>query len=225
MSQSQLYFRLINVVGIDGSGKTKLCKALLHEIQKRYPAAEYAHSYHEPFILKPMKSIARAIFMRGTDESKDYSRYRERKFCASNRHKILSSVYGFVWILDYLLQAMIRVGFLSIMGRRIIIDRYVFDTVLNASLTANWPPGITHRILGALLKILPRPDVVFLIDLPEVVAFERKKDIQSVEYLEERRHLYLEMADIYGFIKLDGRDEPKAILAQAMGGLVDTNSM
>ena len=105
------------------------------------------------------------------------------------------------------------------MGKRIIIDRYVFDTVLNVSLTANWPPGITHRILGALLKILPRPNVVFLIDLPEVVAFERKKDIQSVEYLQERRHLYLEMAGLYGFIKLDGQDEPEAILAQAMRGL------
>ena len=54
--------------------------------------------------------------MRGTDEYKDYSRYRERKFCASSRHNILSSVYGFVWILDYLLQAMIRVGFLSYHG-------------------------------------------------------------------------------------------------------------
>jgi len=216
VSQSKLYSKMINVVGIDGSGKTKLCKALLQEIQKVYPATKYVHSYHEPFILKPMKLMAKAIFMRGTDESKDYSRYRERKFCASSRHKYLSSVYGFVWILDYTFQAVMRVGLLSFFGRRIIIDRYVFDTVLNASLTANWTPDITHRLVGALLKVLPRPDVVFLIDLPEVVAFERKKDIQSVEYLQERRHLYLEMANIYGFIKLDGLDEPQAILAQAM---------
>ena len=216
MSLPPVYFRLINVVGIDGSGKTILCKTLLNELQKRYPATEYAHSYHEPIILKPLKSIARAIFMRGTDESKDYSRYRARKFCASRRHKFLSSVYGFFWILDYFFQAMIRVGFLSIMGRRIIIDRYVFDTVLNASLTANWPSDITHRIIGTLLKFLPRPDVVFLIDLPEVVAFERKKDIPSVEYLQERRYRYLEMADAYGFIKLDGQEEPQTILARAI---------
>jgi dTMP kinase len=219
MRQSKLDFRLINVVGIDGSGKTNLCKALLHELQKNYPATEYVHSYHEPIILKPMKSMARAIFMQGTDEFANYSRYRERKFCTSNRHKYLSSVYGFVWILDYVFQALIRVGLLSLFGRRIIIDRYVFDTVINASLTANWAPGIAHRILGALLKILPSPNVVFLIDLPEIVAFERKKDIQSVEYLQERRHLYLKMADTYGFIKLDGQDEPRAILAKAMRGL------
>ena len=219
MIQSKLYSKLINVVGIDGSGKTELCKALLHEIQKRYPATKYVHSYHEPFILKPMKSIARAIFMHGTDEFADYSRYRELKFCTSSRHKYLSSVYGFVWILDYVLQAVMRVGLLNLFGRRIIIDRYVFDTVLNASLTANWTPDITHRILGGLLKILPRPDVIFLIDLPAVVAFERKKDIQSIEYLQERRHLYMEMADIYGFIKLNGQDEPQAVLAQAIRSL------
>ena len=214
--KSKLYSKLINVVGIDGSGKTKLCEALLHELQKRYPATKYVHSYHEPFLLKPMKSIARAFFLHGTDEFVDYSRYRELKFCTSSRHKYLSSIYGYVWILDYIFQAVMKVGLLSFLGRRLIIDRYVFDTVLNASLTANWTTDTTHRILGGLLKILPRPDVVFLIDLPEIVAFERKSDIQSIEYLQDRRHRYLEMAGIYGFIKLDGQVEPQAILAQAM---------
>jgi dTMP kinase len=217
--QSKLCSRLINVVGIDGAGKTKLCEALLHELQKRYPATEYVHSYHEPFILKPIKFIARAIFMRDTDESKDYSRYRERKYYASSRYNLLSSFYGFVWILDYALQAMMRVGLLSFLGKRIIIDRYVFDTVLNASLTSNWPPETTHRLVAILLRVLPKPDVVFLIDLPEAIAFERRKDIQSVEYLHERRHLYLDMADRYGFIKLNGQENPQAVLAQVLRGL------
>ena len=219
MSQSKLYYRLINVIGIDGSGKTKLCNALLHELQKRYPATKYVHSYHEPFILKPLKFIARAIFMRGTNEFVDYPHYRDVKVSTSRRHKHLSSIYGFVWILDYALQAMIRVGIQRLLGRRLIIDRYVFDTVLNASLTANWTQDITHMLVRTLLIVLPRPNVVFLIDLPEVVAFERKKDIQSVEYLKERRRLYLELADRYGFIKLNGRDEPHAVLAQAIRGL------
>lgn len=219
MIQSKLNFKLINVVGIDGAGKTKLCKALLQAVQKRYPAAEYVHSYHEPLILKPIKFLARAIFMRGVDEFKDHSRYRERKFYASNRYRLLSTIYGFVWILDYTLQTMMKVGLSSLLGRRIIIDRYVFDTVLNASLTSNWPSEMTHRLVTTLLKILPKPDVVFLIDLPEAVAFERKMDIQSVEYLHERRHLYLSMADRYGFIKLNGQDRPQAVLEQVLRGL------
>jgi dTMP kinase len=206
-------------VGIDGAGKTKLCMALLQELNKRYPGIKYVHSYHQPFILKPMKSIARSLFMRHTDEFADYSRYREVKYCTSSRHKYLSSIYGFLWIFDYVIQALMRVGLLSLFGRRIIIDRYVFDTVLNASLTANWTPDISHWLVGILLKVLPRPNVVFLIDLPEAVAFERKKDIQSVEYLQERRCLYLDMADRYGFVKLNGQDEPHALLAQVLRGL------
>ncbi len=219
MIQSKLNSKLINVVGIDGAGKTILCKALLQAVQKRYPATEYVHSYHEPFILKPIKFLARTIFMRGVDESIDYSRYRERKFYASNRYRLLSTIYGFIWILDYSLQTMMKVGLLRFLGRRIIIDRYVFDTVLNASLTSNWPPEITHRLVATLLKVLPKPDVVFLIDLPEVVAFERKMDIQSVEYLHERRRLYLDMADRYGFVKLNGQDRPQAVLAQVLQDL------
>jgi dTMP kinase len=218
--QSKLSFKIINVVGIDGAGKTKLCKALLLELQKRFPATAYVHSYHEPYILKPLKFVARAIFLRGTNPCVNYSDYRERKISASRNHKFLSNVYGFVWIVDYLFQTMIRIGNLSSIRRQIIFDRYVYDTVLNASLTANWSPDITQWLVRALLRVLPKPDVVFLIDLPELVAFERKNDIESVEYLQERRELYLEMADVFGFIKLDGLEDPKTILSKAMHDLV-----
>jgi len=67
-----------------------------------------------------------------------------------------------------------------------------------------------------MLKIFPKPDFVFMIDLPEEVAFNRKNDIQSVEYLKERRQLYLEMSDKYGFIKINGQDTPQDILAQVL---------
>ena len=58
MRQSKLDFRLINVVGIDGSGKTNLCKALLHELQKNYPATEYVHSYRKKAFFHEMEEIS-----------------------------------------------------------------------------------------------------------------------------------------------------------------------
>ncbi len=208
-------FKFINIVGIDGSGKTTLCKKLLREFQKRYPVVQYVHSYHEPFLLKPLKSLARVIFMRGTDEFADYPHYRERKASTSNRHRWLSRIYGLIWILDYALQALCKVRIPRLLGRRLIIDRYVYDAVLNASLTAHLSPNAAYRLVSLLLKILPKPDVVLLIDLPEEDAFSRKTDIQSVEYLRERRHRYLAMADRYGFIKLDGTAQPRELLEKA----------
>jgi thymidylate kinase len=219
MRKSKIELSLINVIGIDGAGKTKLSKALIEKLKKKDNEFVYVHSYHEPLILRPLKFIARLIFLRFNNESVDYSQYRTRKLYVSNRHNILSSIYGLIWIIDYAIQAAMRVGLLRFLGRRIIIDRYIFDTVLNASLTANWTPETTYRILGTLLKLLPRPDVVFLIDLPAKIAFERKKDIQAVEYLQERRYLYLVIAEKFGFIKLDGQDKSQAVLAQALQSL------
>ena len=88
------HLKLINITGIDGSGKTTLCRKLAREFRHRYPDIEYVHSYHEPFLLKPLKVLARSIFMRGTDEFSDYSFYRQRKVSASRRHRWLSRAYG-----------------------------------------------------------------------------------------------------------------------------------
>lgn len=211
--------QFINIIGIDGSGKTTLCKALARELSKKNQTFYYVHSYHKPFLLKPFKILAKAVFMRGTDEFGGYELYRERKVLASEKHRLLSRAYFVLWIFDYLLQTFLQVGFLRLRRVYLIADRYIFDAILNASLTANLSLDVSGRIVDMLLKVFPQPDVVFLIDIPEEVAFARKNDIQSVEYLRERRHVYLEMADRYGFIKLDGQAEPQAILAQAKRAL------
>ena len=208
--------KLINVVGIDGAGKTELSKLLLQEYRIRYPDTAYIHSYHEPLLLWPLKVMARSILLGNTDEYIDYSKYQKRKKKASRRHNILSNLYGYVWIVDYAIQAFLRVGVLDILGKRVIIDRYIYDTVVNVSLTANWPQDKTYRMVKILLKLLPTPDIVFLIDLPESVAIERKEDIQSIQYLQERRQIYLKMANKFGFSKLNGQNSPSEILSQAV---------
>jgi len=211
----KLDFSLINVVGIDGSGKTTLCRKLAKNLNNGYMLYMYVHSYHEPFLLKPLKCLAKATLMRNTDEFVDYKHYRKRKSLISNKHKLLSRIYAIVWILDYILQTLYQVSVPKLMGSCLVVDRYIYDAVLNASLTANLSRHTSYRLIDMMLKIFPKPDLVFLLDLPEEVAFTRKNDIQSVEYLRERRHTYVEMADRYGFIKLDGQAEPEAILKQA----------
>lgn len=209
-------FKFINVVGIDGSGKTTLCQKLLAEFQKRFPDTQYIHSYHKPFLLKPLKSLARTIFMDGTDEFEDYVHYWKQKTSVSRRHLWLSWIYGLCWVLDYALQTLYKVGIPKLKRSRLIVDRYVYDAILNASLTANWSPSTTHLLATVLLKILPMPDVILLIDLPEEIAFERKNDIQSVEYLRERRQRYLAMAHRYGFLKLNGTASPQTLFKEAI---------
>jgi len=208
--------KLINVVGIDGSGKTILCKGMLHEFQQYFFNTQYVHTYHKSILLKPINSIVKALFMRGTDQFANYSRYREQKTSAIQRHRWLSRIYAFIWILDYTLQTLYKVGIPLLFKQRLIIDRYVYDAMINISVANNFTRKTTHRLVDFLFRLFPEPDIVFLIDLPEVIAFERKNDIQSIEYLQERRHRYLLMADQYGFQILDGTSSPQELLKEAI---------
>lgn len=71
-------------------------------------------------------------------------------------------------------------------GRRgddvLILDRYLYDTLVEAS-GAGWPS------LGALLRITPRPDVPILVDVEPALAFTRKGEY-DLAALAQRRAVY-----------------------------------
>lgn len=207
----------LNIIGIDGSGKTTLC----NNLRRLKPNLKYVHSYHEPFILKPLKFAARTLFLNGTDEFADYTDYRSKKSKASQKHSFFAFIYSIIWIIDYFFQTLFKVGIPRMIGKHLIVDRYIFDAVLNASLTANLSIGTSYKLIDLLLILLPKPDLVVLIDLPEEIAFSRKTDIQSVEYLRERRNRYTEMANKYIFLTLDGTKSQNSLLNEILSKSAD----
>ena len=84
-----------------------------------------------------------------------------------------------------------------IFGRKYIIDRYIFDIAINASLTRNKNLDFAQRLIEIFFRILPKPDMVIFIDLPEKIAMARKDDIPDIEYLTERRKRYLGLSKKY----------------------------
>ena len=59
-------------------------------------------------------------------------------------------------------------------------------------------------ILKKYSRLFPEPDLIFLIDIPEDIAYERKMDTPSIDYLFERRGLYLAVAREHKMMILDG---------------------
>jgi dTMP kinase len=59
-------------------------------------------------------------------------------------------------------------------------------------------------MISNLLKLIPVPDVSFLIDVPEEVAFNRKNDVPDIAYLKERRSNYLKVGKWFNMIVIDG---------------------
>jgi dTMP kinase len=124
-----------------------------------------------------------------------------------------------VWT-DYLPQAYSKIGMPLLFGRTVVCDRYVFDTVVNdLGVHLEYDARDVRLSLASIFRVLPEPDVVFLIDLPEEVALGRKDDIPHIDYLRERRELYLLTAQLYPMFELDGLESPEALADQVMVAL------
>lgn len=191
--------------GIDGTGKTTLSKELVESLNKKGVECEYVYGRLSPFVLKPFISIGRLIFHLRKGISENYSEYSDTKRKAIKKHSFLSRVYQQILLFDYSIQIFCRVKLPLIFGKNIVCDRYVYDTVItDLSVDMNYSTDRVISLLDNLLRFFPEPDIAFLIDVPEEIAYQRKDDISSIEYLKERREIYLEVGKVYGIIILDG---------------------
>ena len=62
------------------------------------------------------------------------------------------------------------------------------------------------KLLKTILQIVPRPNATFLIDVDEDIAFSRKDDVASRQYLVDRRKNYLKVAKWCKMDIIDGNN-------------------
>ncbi len=196
--------RFICFIGIDGSGKTTLAKALIKFSNKNGNYYHYVWAHNQPIFVAPFRKAWQLIFLRNKNMFTNYDDYNETKKRVARKSIILNAFYLFIHSVDYILWIVLRVQLPLLFGRRIVCDRYVYDVAVNLSLLLDYQFQETVKFINIYFKYIPKPDLVFLIDVPEEVAFKRKNDIPSLSYLRDRRIIYSELARLYSICKLDG---------------------
>ena len=71
----------------------------------------------------------------------------------------------------------------------VVVDRYVYDVM--AVLTG--PEKQVSRFLFALFNLFPRPSIIFFMSVPPEVAYDRKDDIASIDFLRHAEQKKLNM--------------------------------
>ena len=180
--------------GIDGSGKTSQATALLEKFQAAGIKSKYVWIGWSPTILKPItKVIKRSVFRKKEVRADDYLNVKQvkKEYFKNTRFKALW--YSYV-LIDYYSQIFIKIILPKLFGNTIICDRYVHDVLIGLSINFGWRMDeLKDKYRDVLVKIFPVPDVTIFIDIPEDVAFKRKDDIPAVEFLYDRRNVYLEL--------------------------------
>lgn len=77
----------------------------------------------------------------------------------------------------------------------VIFDRYMYDELANLNLARS----VTKYYVQSIMKIVPKPEVSFLLDADPVVACARKPEY-PIEFLHMNRKVYLSLSQFIGGI-------------------------
>lgn len=194
---------LICFIGIDGSGKSTLSKALIENMSEHGIEAEYTWCKFESSLLKVLIFLKNKLFVREDDLKKNYEISREIKKNLFNK-RFISTLYEWFVLLDYRFQIIRKIAIPLKFGKNLVCDRYIYDTVVDLGVDLGYSNEKIKNRINQLLDFSPKPDLVFLVDLPEEVAFSRKDDVPSIKFLYEKRKLYKKIGDEFEMIVLDG---------------------
>ncbi len=204
---------LIVFTGIDGSGKTTQAKLLVDSLNHDSLCVSYVWNRWEPLFLLPLIKRWKHNVTKHTTNNElaelnsDFNRIKHKK------QKLLDNpVFRWLWLIyffiDYGLQVFVKVRLRLLKKCLVISDRTFYDSVIDQAVNLGKNRDWLLNSLGSFwMKFFsPEPDMVIYIDCPEEIAFSRKKDERTpnIEYLIERRKLYLALAGKYNWVKLDG---------------------
>jgi thymidylate kinase len=188
--------KLISFIGIDGSGKSTLAKEVFEELRKSKCKTRLVYGRYQPLIVKYIMVVGRKLFLDNNKNTvMNYDMYLENKQHIFQKNAIITKLYIKLIIFEYYLQLLVRIILPYKLGYTIISDRYVYDTVINdIAIDLRLSVHEAELIIKGFWKYIPRPDITFLVQVPEEIAIKRKTDIPSLSYLKIRNNFYRNIA-------------------------------
>ncbi len=208
---------LIVLTGIDGSGKSTQSKLLFESMKRDKFEVSYMWIRWEGLFLKPLKERWKRKVTRNVPKSNS----RPIETIKKKKRILLSSpVFRWLWLaaflIDFGIQILITVRLALLKKQIIISDRMFHDAIVDQAVNFGKKKDWLVDSLNSfwMKMVAPKADIYIYIDCPEDVALSRKKDDPEMEYISERRNLYLKLADRYDWIQIDGTLSAEKIAAQ-----------
>ena len=182
---------LICFLGIDGSGKSTLSKYLYEELKKRNYNVLYT------WWMEGENSLLRRLLRRiGRQKLSNLTSKKTKAFKKSIALKIFRALFPNIVLLDYLRFGIVKAWFPKILSRGkkvMIFDRFIYDVILGLSREFEFSDSKKERLLKIFSRLIPSPDIIFIVDVPPEISYLRKKG--EIKSLEDAKAIYDEYQD------------------------------
>jgi thymidylate kinase len=180
--------------GADGSGKSTAAQAIMEGLSGTFPPQKVRHFHWKPPLFSARRQAARSPT---TDPHGLPARSPVVSLC----------YFGLHW-LEFLLGAPLRLRPVTFRGGLVLIDRYYYDFFVDQRrYRLAVPPSLVR--LGHF--ILPKPDLVLLLDAPAEVLQRRKREVPPAE-TERQRQAYRQLVrGLSNGVVLDATQPPEKV--------------
>ncbi len=190
---------LVSFSGIDGAGKTTQIEALCSSLDDMGVKYKRYTFWDDVVAFRSLRERASHRIFKGDHGVGSPERPIQR------RDKNVVSWYATVsrlclYILDALKLRRMVSQFKTDYADVLILDRYLYDGLANLPLKNS----LVRRYMRLLLRIVPRPDIAFLLDADPHVAISRKPEY-PINFVQRNREAYLKVSAIADMVVLPPR--------------------
>lgn len=175
--------KIICFIGPDGSGKSTLVHHFVDEAKKR--SINVSHLWW----LEGEKSLIRSL-LRKIHTNKGLP---NNNFTTGGGNSFFFKIfYPKIVLMDYFLFGFRNLTMELILKKRdyLVFDRYIYDPILYITEEFNYSYKYEEQLIKLFSNLLPRPNLVFLIEVPAEVSYSRKNDIVSLADAEKMLNAY-----------------------------------
>jgi len=171
--------RVICLLGTDGSGKSTLSKEIAKKID-----GKVVYFGWRPFLWST--KLISWIF-----KKKNY-RIAESMNKSDKKFSLVQEIMLVYYYIEYVFRYIFQVAFRG----TVVLDRYFYD------MYSHYDYASRSKVFKVLMKIFPKPDYLFFLDVDVDIAKKRKPEM-DITLLKMHKKKYLELVDILKIEKID----------------------